>query len=695
MYYRLAFVFALILASISALAQYSLAWSSALPDMWDSRETFRLGPDGSAFVAFDYDKPGGTEPKRVYVLRYSNTGQLLYSVFLEGLLPAGNKWRSIQLAPAPDGKVYLLATYLSDTSPYTNVHLVYAFDQSGNVLWSRTCPNGMKRNYRSATFFHRMPDDRLVVADWDVYWLDTLTGELLDHTVIDYWDPLLLPSRTEAALYVTGFQGSTRFLKKLTPGGLAWQVLPFIPQPGFAFHALDMQLGPDEAIYMLGMEGFEIGSYTHILNRIQPNNGSLTPIKRWSFPYNAWDTSGGLSTSCLRVYSDGHFFVSGYDQVHMTSTFQELSPEGNVLNQVSIYDPNDPNHPEVDAPVGVVRRFDIAGRALVDYHGFFFDNSIRADWFVDRDLTFGRVLQGGGMVDADEAGYLLARSEDQLIAYSPAGTPRDDWYSVPEGQTLVVSGGGVRNNDLGAIHISAESLSLPTLGTLTFQSSGAFTYKSTGGFGNDIFLYRLRNGAYASRKANVLISVKPILPLQLTSNKLELYGGQSATLTVRLERAAALNGAVVKVASTLFEVPATVTVPGGAQQVSFIATAKPLTVDRAGAVNAIRATKMVSKSMTIKASELASLAVNKSTLRGGGSFLLYTGLVGTAASPGMKVNLTSDKPVVPVPASVTVPTGLSVKSISVTTKTTATTQVATISGQHGSVTKTVTVTVTP
>lgn len=701
---KAALLFVLLVVSLRASGQYTLDWVSPSPYHEQIRvRAHKMAEDGTAFYAFDTSGVDpGSQPEGLRVIHFSTTGQVIYDKFFQDILPAGNSWQGIGLAPGPDGTLFMMGTYRTDAYPHNHFRLIYALDATGIPLWQRTYAGNTSGHHTAGIrglHLNYSADGHLMVLDREIYFLNPSNGDVEFQTDVTFWARLMIPSKTEAAVYVSALNGFDRYLTKLTPSGIAWQIRPFPFQGamGLGVNGVDMKVGPDGNVYILGTETSS-GASTLILNRVTPL-GTVTAVNTWGWPINDWGGMSETAPTSFEVLSDGSFFLESYNQGALTSTLRILSGGGVVMDQRDIYDPYDPN---VEAPIATVYRADVGDRVVLQPENAHFLERIFGTYYVERDLDYGFLPESQigeqrfeAVMDANWAGQLLVNRGTEMAVYSPAGAPRPDAYSVWEGQSLSVPGAGVRANDIAAANLTAQRVLPPGKGSMAMQSSGAFNYTSTGGWGTDTFTYRLWNGPYASREQAATITVKPVLPQVLTTNKLELYGGQSATLTVRLERPAPQNGATVKITSSFFQVPPTVTVPAGALQVAFVCTALPSLTDRAVGVNATRATKTVSRTMTIKATQFAGLAANKSTLKGGASFLLYVGLSGTAVAPGLTVWLSSNQGVVPVPQNVVVPTGTSVKSISITTLATATTKVATITGSRGTVTKTVSVTVTP
>ena len=94
---------------------------------------------------------------------------------------------------------------------------------------------------------------------------------------------------------------------------------------------------------------------------------------------------------------------------------------------------------------------------------------------------------------------------------TPVATP--DSYSVNEDTTLSVSAPGVLSNDTDADgnSLSTVLVSNVTHGTLTLNSSGAFTYRAaTNFFGTDSFVYAARDSARTSSPVVVTITINAV-----------------------------------------------------------------------------------------------------------------------------------------------------------------------------------------
>jgi len=138
-----------------------------------------------------------------------------------------------------------------------------------------------------------------------------------------------------------------------------------------------------------------------------------------------------------------------------------------------------------------------------------------AEHTVDLSAYDGQNIYVGflGVSDFGNSIYI----DDVSIAGTPAGVNQppvavDDSYSTPQDTSLDVPAPGVLGNDYdpdnGPSSLTAELVSGPSHGTLTFNSDGSFVYTPNTGFsGTDTFTYRAFDGANYSNVATVTINV--------------------------------------------------------------------------------------------------------------------------------------------------------------------------------------------
>ena len=154
---------------------------------------------------------------------------------------------------------------------------------------------------------------------------------------------------------------------------------------------------------------------------------------------------------------------------------------------------------------------------------------------------YGSELQGASAVNFGQtAGTIVADGSTYVIAAAPAGTAgtvdvtvttpygtsatsmADQFtyvappttaaasYTLDEGSTLTVAGPGVLAGDLDpqGLALSAELLTNPVYGTLSFGADGSFTYTPESGyFGTDSFTYQADDGYVVSNPTTVSLTI--------------------------------------------------------------------------------------------------------------------------------------------------------------------------------------------
>jgi hypothetical protein len=157
-------------------------------------------------------------------------------------------------------------------------------------------------------------------------------------------------------------------------------------------------------------------------------------------------------------------------------------------------------------------------------------------------------------------------------------------YTMNQGTVLSVSAPGVLGNDTDADGdlLTASISTIPTHGTLSLSSNGAFTYTPVAGYsGPDSFTYKVSDGKSTSSGATVsitinpIISVKPVVRVKASANAAEpatkgsfqfsLPNGAIGTpLTVNY----AMNGGTAVAGSDYIALSGTVVIPAGTSVVT-------------------------------------------------------------------------------------------------------------------------------
>ena len=188
-------------------------------------------------------------------------------------------------------------------------------------------------------------------------------------------------------------------------------------------------------------------------------------------------------------------------------------------------------------------------------------------------------------------------------------------------------------------------------------------------------------------------------------NPTSVVGPTAATGTATLTAAAPAGGAVVTLSSSnpaVAGVPASVTVVAGASSASFSVSTSAVgantSVTLTGTYNGTSRTSTLTVTPVPApppAASLNSLALNPTSVTGGGTSQGSVTLTSAAPSGGAVVSLSSNAAAATVPASVTVAAGASSATFTATTTSTAASTAATISAVLAGVTRTATLTVNP
>jgi hypothetical protein len=176
-----------------------------------------------------------------------------------------------------------------------------------------------------------------------------------------------------------------------------------------------------------------------------------------------------------------------------------------------------------------------------------------------------------------------------------------------------------------------------------------------------------------------------------------IIGGASASGLIILNGNAGSGGATISVRSNSpsITVPATVTVPQGASQVSFTINSSNVISATTGTITATLSAATAQSSITLYPA-LSSFGVSPTSVPGGATATLVIYLGANAPAGGWLVNLSSgNRGVASVPATVTVPAGTRYLQVRVTTTPQCSNAPVTLTASSGASTLNTTLTVTP
>lgn len=197
-----------------------------------------------------------------------------------------------------------------------------------------------------------------------------------------------------------------------------------------------------------------------------------------------------------------------------------------------------------------------------------------------------------------------------------------------------------------------------------------------------------------SRSATLTVAAPTLSSLSL--NPTSIVGGNSSTGTVTLTGNAAV-AIVVSLTSNntgAASVPVNVTVPVGSSGATFTVSTNPVSSTTAPTISAVYSGTTRNQTLTVNSPSLSSLTLNPSTVRGGSPSTGTVTLNGRAPAGGTSVSLSSsNSSVATVPSSVTVPSGSTSATFTVTSRTVTYTRTVTISGTRNG-TRSATLTVT-
>ena len=196
------------------------------------------------------------------------------------------------------------------------------------------------------------------------------------------------------------------------------------------------------------------------------------------------------------------------------------------------------------------------------------------------------------------------------------------------------------------------------------------------------------------------LTVTPPQVTSVTFSPNSVVGGNSSTGTVTLNGPAPGGGALVTISSSntsVATVPASVTVASGATTTTFTVTTSPVTTSTSVSISASYANSTSTGSLTITpaAATLSSVTLSPRSVRGGSSSTGTVTLNGPAPGGGALVTISSSNTsVATVPAIVTVASGATTATFSVTSAPVAADTSVAISATYGTITKAATLTVT-
>jgi hypothetical protein len=203
--------------------------------------------------------------------------------------------------------------------------------------------------------------------------------------------------------------------------------------------------------------------------------------------------------------------------------------------------------------------------------------------------------------------------------------------------------------------------------------------------------------AYGGRTSYATITVLPLLS-GLTVSPTSLVGGAAAVGTVTLNGPAPAGGSTITLTSSApsaAAAPSSVVVAAGATQQTFNITTSTVTTYTNAIITASNAGKSAQASLTVLPM-LESLTLNPYSIYGGGTSTGTVTLYAAAPAGGITIPLTSgNTAVATVPASVTVTSGNTTGTFTITTSAVTTNSTSLIGASYAGATSSQTLTVVP
>jgi len=490
----------------------------------------------------------------------------------------------------------------------------------------------------------------------------------------------------------TIYTGSTTIIYALAPDGtLKWQ---FNQNPA-AFILLGPNVGPDGNIYAVGTQGMGVFSLTPAgaLRWFTPENYSrpivtlqeivFGPSPQSRLYFHANDHLRGLALDGTSVFT----FV---DHLDTSQGLQQpaVALDGSVYSNLFTY----------PGPGIVLGKFDSNGNQL----WYTFDRFITStnavstpDVGVDGVVYDGRNLNTLYALNPDSTVRWTYTDSEPL--FSPIVSPLNDLVLV-DGASNGHPGFFEAVNTTGAL---LWKIGLPIenglnvdpapLARARFTPDGQTAYIGTSIAGQSSdgysYLYSLQTGS----SSGVTLSSFTVAPVNV-------IGGKNSKGTVTLSGPAPSSGATIKLASSNSAIAAVpvVTIAAGATSKTFAIKTIAVTAPTPVSITASYAGGTLYATLTVKPPALSLLTVNPTTVQGGSSSQGTVKLSGPAPAGGVQIKLSSNNVgIAAVPPSVTITSGSTVATFNVQTKAVTTTDTVVVSAVAGSITRKVTLIVTP
>ena len=297
-------------------------------------------------------------------------------------------------------------------------------------------------------------------------------------------------------------------------------------------------------------------------------------------------------------------------------------------------------------------------------------------------------------------GVLGGRSATATVTVNPATitglsiTPNNVLGGKGAIGTLTLSGPALSSGDVVTLSSNTATVGLPpTITVPAGQTTATFAITT-----QPVSSTTVANisATFGGVSASAQLTVVPDSVQSLTVNPGTVMGGSTSTATVILSRPAGTSGVVVSLSSSnpAATMPGSVTVAAGQTTATFTVTTIPVGSQTAVTIAASFAGTSQSAILTINPASVASIALNPTSVLGGGHSMGTVTLNGLAPSSGAMVSLSSNNSAATVASSVLVPAGQSSATFTVTTSSVSNQTSAVITGSLAGVAQTASLTIT-
>ena len=185
------------------------------------------------------------------------------------------------------------------------------------------------------------------------------------------------------------------------------------------------------------------------------------------------------------------------------------------------------------------------------------------------------------------------------------------------------------------------------------------------------------------------LTVKTPVPTSVTNSPSTVIGGSSSNSTINLSGPAPAGGIELAVSSTdsVVSVPAAIVVPEGQNTASFVASTLPVAANHVVGISVSRNGVTRTANLTVKAPTPTSLSLNPAVVTGGGSSTATLTLSGPAPAEGIEIGLSSANVAAILPASVSVPAGVTTLIVNVGTSPVVSQTTGSVSATYNGVTR--------